>query len=385
MPAATGRFEFATATRIVFGEGTASEVAAIARSMGQRALLVTGGSAERARFLRPALAEVAHVPVAGEPEIARIRAAAEYARDERCDGVVAVGGGSVIDGGKALAALLTNPGDPLDYLEVIGRGQPITQPSAPMIAVPTTAGTGSEVTRNAVLASAEHHVKASLRSAFMLPRAAVVDPELTMGLPSDITAASGLDALTQLIEPYVSVRANLMTDLFCADGLPRAARALPRVWDDPSDRAARRDMAWASLLGGMSLANAALGAVHGFAAPLGGMFPAPHGAVCAALLPHVMEINVRALRVRAAGSSALSRYEQVARWLTGRPDADAEDGVEWVAALCRKLRIPPLSRYGVDREAIPRVVAQAAKASSMKGNPILLKEEELAEVLGRAI
>jgi alcohol dehydrogenase class IV len=241
------------------------------------------------------------------------------------------------------------------------------------------------VTRNAVLASHEHHVKASLRSAFMLPRLAVVDPDLTLGLPPGIAAASGLDALTQLIEPYVSVRANPMTDLFCADGIPRAAGALPRVWDDPSGRRARCDMAWASLLGGLSLANAALGAVHGFAAPLGGMFPAPHGAVCAALLPHVMETNVRALRARAARSQALSRYEQVARWLTGRPDAAAEDGVEWVAALCRKLRIPPLARYGVDRAAVPRVVAQAAKASSMKGNPIPLTEEELAEILGRAI
>ena len=241
------------------------------------------------------------------------------------------------------------------------------------------------MTRNAVLASPEHHVKASLRSAFMLPRLAVVDPELTLGLPPEITAATGLDALTQLIEPYVSARSNPLTDLFSADGIPRAAGALPRLWDNPSDRRARCEMAWASLLSGMALANAALGAVHGFAAPLGGMFPAPHGAVCAALLPHAMETNVRALRARGAGSRVLRRYEQVAGWLTGRPDAAAEDGVEWLAALCRKLRIPPLARYGVDRADIPRVVAQAAKASSMKGNPIPLTEEELAEILGRAI
>jgi alcohol dehydrogenase class IV len=379
------RFEFATATRILFGEGTSGEVAAAARSLGHRALLVTGASADRTQFLRGGLAEVATVQVAGEPEIGHIRASAEYARGERCDVVVAVGGGSAIDAGKALAALLTNPGDPLDYLEVIGRGQPIERPSAPLIAVPTTAGTGSEVTRNAVLASPEHHVKASLRSAFMLPRLAVVDPELTLGLPPGITAASGLDALTQLIEPYVSVRANPITDLFCADGIPRAAQALPRVWDDRSDRHARGDMAWASLLGGMALANAGLGAVHGFAAPLGGMFPAPHGAVCAALLPHAMETNVQALRARDAQGPALGRYRQVAVWLTGRADAAAEDGVEWVAALCRKLRIPPLARYGVDQADIPRVVAQAAKANSMKGNPIPLTGEELAEILSRAI
>lgn len=379
------RFEFATAARIVFGEGTAGEVAAAARSMGARILLVTGASGDRAQFLRDSLDEAAHVRVAGEPEIGSIREAAAHARGERCDAVVAVGGGSAIDAGKALAALLSNPGDPLDYLEVIGRGQPIERPAAPLVAVPTTAGTGSEVTRNAVLASPERHVKASLRSVHMLPRLAVVDPELTLGLPPAVTAASGLDALTQLIEPYVSVRASPMTDLFCADGIPRAAQALPRVWDDPTDRGARRDMSWASLLGGLSLANAGLGAVHGFAAPLGGMYAAPHGALCAALLPHAMETNVRALRARDAEGPALARYHQVARWVTGRPDALAEDGVEWVAALCRKLQIPPLSRYGVDRLTIPQIVAQAARASSMKGNPIVLTDEELATIVGAAV
>jgi hypothetical protein len=213
--------------------------------------------------------------------------------------VIAIGGGSAIDTGKALAALLTNPGEPLDYLEVIGRGQPLQHPSAPLIAVPTTAGSGAEVTRNAVLASPEHRVKASLRSPFLLPRLALVDPELTLNLPRAITAATGLDALTQLIEPYVSSRANAMTDLYCVDGLRRAAAALPRVWEDGQDREARTAMSWASLLGGMALANAGLGAVHAFAAPMGGMWPAPHGAICAAVLPHAIEVNVEALRRRA--------------------------------------------------------------------------------------
>ena len=378
------RLEFATATRIVFGEGTLAEAVSAAGSMGRRILLVTGAS-ERAASVFGALPAAARVRVAGEPEIAHVRSWAEYARDERADAVLAIGGGSVLDAGKALAALLTNPGDPLDYLEVIGKGQPLESPAAPLVAVPTTAGTGSEVTRNAVLASPEHRVKASLRSPFLLPRLAVVDPDLTLHLPPEATAASGLDALTQLIEPYVSVRANPMTDLLCADGIPRAARALPRVWDDPANRGARRDMAFVSLLSGMALANAGLGAVHGFAAPIGGMFPAPHGAVCAALLPHATEINLRALRSRGGDSPALARYEQVARWLTGRADATAEQGVEWLAGLCRRLSIPPLSRYGVDHAAIPALAAQAAKASSMKGNPIALNSEELAEILSRAI
>jgi alcohol dehydrogenase class IV len=299
--------------------------------------------------------------------------------------VVAIGGGSALDAGKALAALLTNTGDPLDYLEVVGRGQPLERTPAPSIAVPTTAGTGSEVTRNAVLASPEHRVKASLRSASMLPRLAVVDPELTLELPAAVTASTGLDALTQLIEPYVSTRANPMTDLYCVEGMRCAAVALPRVHANGRDRDARRDMAWASLLGGLALANAGLGAVHGFAAPIGGMFRAPHGAVCAAVLPHAMEINVRALRERDPASAALRRYGEVARLLTGNPQATAEEGVRWTAEICRRLEIPPLRTYGVRQEDVAALVEKAAKASSMKSNPIILTTEELGEIIAPAV
>src|SRR5664279_1027412 len=292
------RFEFATAARILFGEGVVRAVGPAAAAMGRRTLLVTGVSRDRAAPLTALLeaAGVACAPftVPGEPTVELVRAGAATARGEHCDLVIAMGGGSAIDAGKALAAMLANPGDPLDYLEVIGRGQPLAQASVPFIAIPTTAGTGTEVTRNAVLASPEHRVKASLRSPSMLPRLAVVDPELTYGLPAAITASTGLDALTQLIEPYVSVRANPMTDQFAIEGMRRAATALPRVWENGGDREARGEMAWASLLGGMALANAGLGAVHGFAAPLGGMWNAPHGAVCAALLPYAMEVNIRA-------------------------------------------------------------------------------------------
>ena len=350
--------------------------------MGRRAILVTGASPDRAAPLKSALesAGVACVPfvVKGEPTLDLIRSGP---RDG--DLVIAIGGGSVLDAGKALAAMLTNPGDPLDYLEVIGRGQPLAVPAAPCIAIPTTAGTGSEVTRNAVLGSTEHRVKASLRSAWMLPRLAVIDPELTLGLPRAITASTGLDALTQLIEPYVSVRANPMTDQFCVEGLRRAASALPRAWQNGADGEARGEMAWASLLGGMALANAGLGAVHGFAAPIGGMWSAPHGAVCAALLPYVMEVNVRAIERR--HPAKLVRYSEVARLLTGRPHATPGDGVEWVAALCRKLEVPPLSAYGVTAGDIPALVEKAAQASSMKGNPIVLTGEELREIVSRAL
>ena len=379
------RFEFATAARIVFGEGAARDAVPAAAAMGLRALVVTGASPDRVKHLISGFAAAAQFAVPVEPTVGLIRTAAEYARSERCDVVVAIGGGSVIDAGKALAAMLTNPGDPLEYLEVIGRGQPLQHPAAPFIAIPTTAGTGSEVTRNAVLASPEHRVKASLRSAFMLPRLAVVDPELTLDLPRGITASTGLDALTQLIEPYVSARANPMTDMFCVDGMRRAAVALPKVWESGHDRQGRADMCWASLLGGLALANAGLGAVHGFAAPIGGMFPAPHGAVCAAVLPHAMEINVEALRQRAPEGAALERYAEIARLLTGRPHATAADGVRWVAQLCRKLEIPSLRAYGVTEADAGDLAERAAETSSMKGNPIALTRDELREIAIRVL
>jgi alcohol dehydrogenase class IV len=372
------RFEFATAGRIVFGEGSFAEAGAAAATFGRRALVVTGATPRHA---------MAGVPfaIAGEPSIEDVRIGATLARDEDCDVVVAIGGGSAIDAGKAIAALMANPGDPLDYLEVIGLGLPLARPAAPCVAIPTTAGTGSEVTRNAVLASSEHRVKASLRSAGMLPRLALVDPELTLGLPAAVTASTGLDALAQLIEPYVSVRANPMTDLYCVEGIRRAAIALPRAWEDGGDREARSSMSWASLLGGMALANAGLGAVHGFAAPVGGMFPAPHGAVCAALLPHAVEINVQALRSRRPQSDTLRRYDQIARLLTGQPHSTADDAVWWLTELCAKLEIPPLRSYGVKERDLPELVAKAAKASSMKGNPIELTEAEMRELIERAL
>ena len=304
------RFEFATATRIVFGVGTVREVPAAAAQMGRRALVVARRSA---RVEAIGITGVAF-PVHGEPTVDLVRTGTQLAREAACDMVIALGGGSAIDAGKAIAALLANGGDPLDYLEVVGQGRPLTRPSAPFIAIPTTAGTGSEVTRNAVLASPEHRVKASLRSPHMLPALAIVDPELTLDLPPALTASTGLDALTQLIEPYVSCRANPMTDLYCVEGLTRAASALRRVFRDGHDLAARTDMAFASLLGGLALANAGLGAVHGFAAPLGGMFDAPHGALCAALLPHAMRVNIAALRT---ADRTADRYARVARILTG--------------------------------------------------------------------
>jgi alcohol dehydrogenase class IV len=213
----------------------------------------------------------------------------------------------------------------------------------------------------------------------------VVDPELTYDLPAGITASTGLDALTQLIEPYVSLRANPMTDAVCLEGMRRAALGLPRACADGRDTQAREDMSLASLFGGLALANAGLGGVHGFAAAIGGAFDAPHGAVCAALLPHVMRANIGALRARETASPPLDRYGDVARILTGKPGATAEDGVEWVSRLCRALSIPPLASYGIGAQHIPVIVENASRASSMKANPAALTPDELREILTRAL
>ena len=383
------RFEFATATRIIFGTGSLKELASAARSMGSRPLVVTGRDPLRARPALDLLAgqrmEAVLFSVSGEPTTTRINEGVGLARQEGCDFIVAIGGGSAIDAGKAIGGLLGNGGEVLDYLEVIGRAQPLTRPSVPVVAIPTTSGTGCEVTRNAVLASPEHQFKASLRSPFLLPRLAIIDPGLTCNLPRSVRAATGLDALTQLVEPFVSLRANPLTDALCREGLGRAARSLRRVCDEPADLSAREDMALASLFSGLALANAGLGAVHGFAAPIGGMFVAPHGAVCAALLPHVMEMNLRALSARSPGNPALDRYREVAALLTGRPEAGAEDALAWISDLCEHLEIPSLRAYGMTREQVPEVARRAAVASSMKGNPLALLPAELEEILLRAL
>ena len=384
------RFEFATATRSIFGPGTLREIGGLAKELGRSALVVTGRNPERAAPLLSLLREqgltAETFPVANEPEIATVEKGVLRAREIAGDLVVSFGGGSAIDAGKAIAAMLSNDGELLDYLEVIGRGKALAKPSVPFIAIPTTAGTGSEATRNAVLASPEHRVKVSLRSPLMLPRVALVDPELTYDLPPTITANTGLDALTQLIEPYVSSRANPMTDAICAQGLQLAARSLGLAFEKGRQvPAAREDMALASLYGGLALANAGLGAVHGFAGPIGGMFEAPHGAVCAALLPHAMEINLRALRQRGSGSDALARYGEVARLLTNGGSADPEAGTVWVRQLVAKLKIPPLRTYGITRGHSADLVDKAAKASSMKANPIVLTKEEMGELLERAL
>ena len=380
-------FEFATANRIVFGAGKLNLLAEHLRGRTKRLLLVRGKSSDAIPRVRQILSaqdiQPTEFEVHGEPTVEVISAGVELARG--CDMVIGLGGGSVLDAGKAIAILATNPGEIFDYLEVIGKGQKFTRESLPYIAIPTTAGTGTEVTRNAVIESPAHGVKVSLRSPLMLPSLALVDPELTYSLPPAVTGSTGLDALTQLIEPFVSVKANPMTDAICREGLHHAARSLRRAYENGGDRDAREGMSLASLFGGLALANAKLGAVHGFAGPLGGMLHAPHGAICARLLPLVMEINLRALETREPWRSVLARYTEIAQILTGNPTASAVDGVAWVSELVRSLNVPALSTYGMGREHFPEAVEKTMKSSSYKGNPIPLAEAELVRILERAL
>jgi alcohol dehydrogenase class IV len=382
-------FEFATAGKIVFGSGTLPKIGAAARDLGHNALVVTGANPKRADSLIESLAAeriaATVFSVAHEPTIATAAAGAELARSQACDLIIGFGGGSAIDAAKAVAALATNPGDMLEFLEVIGQARPLTAPAAPCIAIPTTAGTGSEVTRNAVLASPGHKVKVSLRHASMLPRIAWIDPALTLDLPAALTASTGLDALTQLIEPYVSSRANPLTDGLCREGLDRAARSLKTAFHDGSNLEARENMSMASLFSGLALANAGLGAIHGFAAPIGGMFSAPHGAVCAAMLAPAWEINVRAIRERRPNDGKLERYATVARILTQDPNAAIEEGLAWIRNLASELCIPPLSAYGITARDLPEISEKAANASSMKANPLPLTPSERIEILRLAL
>ena len=379
-------FEFATAGRILVGQGRAAELPEVLAGLGSRVLVCSGADPARHAGLLAGLGlPAAQFSVGGEPTVDLARAGATAAREHGADVVAAIGGGSVIDTGKAVAMLLGNGGDPLDYLEVVGSGRKITKPSSPFVAVPTTAGTGAEVTANAVLAAPAHGLKASLRSPLMIPAVALVDPELTVSCPPPVTAASGMDALTQCLEPYVSVRATPLTDGLAREGLRRAAAGLRAAFADGTDLAARTDMAICSLLGGMALANAKLGAVHGLAGVIGGTAAVPHGVACAALLAPVIEANVRALRSAPDGQPALDRFTEIACILTGNPAASVEDGFAWIRDTVGLLEIPRLAAFGLSLQDVDDVAAKAAASSSMQGNPVVLSHDDLRTILLDAI
>ena len=277
-----------------------------------------------------------------------------------------------------------NKGELTDYLEVIGKGRKLEKAPLPFIAIPTTAGTGAEVTKNSVIKSMEHSVKVSLRSDLMFPKVALVDPELTLTMPPEITASTGIDALTHLLETFVSIQSNPFIDMLCREGMKRISTWIEVAFKNGNNLEARENMAMASMLGGMALANVKLGVVHGFAGPLGGMFPIPHGAVCACLLPAVMEINIATLNDKKQHSQIL-KYNEVAQILTGYNTAVAEEGVFWVKELVKKLQIPTLSDFHLSTDSFPELIEKAKNSSSMKGNPVELDNEQLQEILHKSL
>ncbi len=382
-------FEFATAGRILFGPGRFQELGTCSAPLGKRIFLVCGSGGRYSEEARCLLSSFEYVSppflINGEPTVERVTEGVEEARRIRADLVIGLGGGSVLDAGKAVAILLTNPGEPLDYLEVVGRGKSFSFPSAPFIAIPTTAGTGSEVTRNAVLTSVAHRVKASLRSHSMLPAVALVDPELTYRLPPDITAATGMDALAQILEPLVSLKSQPLTDALCWEALPRIIRSLRQVYRNGDDRDGRQDLCFASLCGGMALANAGLGAVHGLAAPLGGMFSAPHGALCARLLAPVMRTNMEALLDRHPYSQTAGKFSRIAAFFSPHSEPSPPQMIVWLEETCDLLQIPRLAHYGVTAGHLPEIAEKAACSGSMKGNPVPLSKQELMLILSQAL
>ena len=391
-----GSFEFTTVGSILFGRGKIARLGESARQWGTAALMIhngddpgRGGPVDRAAAsLAAAGVRVMFHRQRGEPTIADVDAALNIARRESCDVLIGLGGGSAIDAAKAVAGLLTNGGDCMDYMEVIGKGRKIAKPAAPWIAVPTTAGTGAEVTKNAVIGSPEHKVKVSIRSEHLLARVALVDPELHIGCPPEVTAASGMDAICQLVEAFVSNNSSTITTAIAYRGFDLAVSAIKKAYDDGTNIEAREAMACAALLSGIALTNAGLGAVHGFAAPLGANFPVPHGVVCAKLLPFVVAANLTAMKSvpRTEWIMGYGPLGSAVRESRGRKQGeDTKALLGFLNRLVRDLKIPPLATYGVTEADIPRMVTLAKKTSSMKYNPVVLGDEVLAGILRSAI
>ncbi|QYK42135.1 MAG: iron-containing alcohol dehydrogenase [Paracoccaceae bacterium] len=373
-------FAIAAPARVLFGRGEATRAPALIRAHGTRVLVVNGSSGRHAPWLVAELAglgaETLGQPCTGEPTLAMLEQALAQARGFEPQVVVGLGGGAALDLAKALAALIPAPGAPMDHLEVIGKGLPLTADPLPFIAIPTTAGTGAEATKNAVIAAEGR--KVSLRDDRMLARLAIVDPALTDGTPRATTLACGLDAITQVIEPFVSSKATPFSDAIAGPAIPRGLAALARLMQ-AEEAEARDAMAWVSLCGGLALANSGLGAVHGLAGVIGGLIPAAHGAICGALLAPILRLN----RDRATGDTAARLdhvFGQIAATLGGR----TAEAPETLAAWVREAGLPGLGALGLPAALHARTAADAMGSSSMKGNPVALSEADLREALDAA-
>lgn len=389
--------EFTIPGRIITGTGTSGQLGDIAAGYGSKAFLCCGGQALSDNGVLARLVDILTASgvqstihhLAGEPDIDSMDRATDRARSAGCDLVVGAGGGSVLDAAKAVAGLLGNDGRARRYMELVGDGITLPRPALPMIALPTTAGTGSEVTRNSVLICLKKKIKASMRSVHLLPRTVLVDPELTVGLTPFLTASTGLDALTQLLESCASKRATRLTTSMALEGIELVGHSLHRAVEDGNDLEAREGMALAALLSGITLAHAGLGAAHGIAGPLGGRIQAPHGAICARLLPPTLEANLHALQERDPTNPALARLARACGRLLGAERGNVNETVcaaaEWVRVICRKMEIPALGAYGLQEKDLIPLSAAAQRASSMKANPVTLTEAERIGIIRSAM
>ncbi|NOH80470.1 iron-containing alcohol dehydrogenase [Vibrio sp. RE86] len=376
-------FQFMTSTRIIFGEGALQSSLSTLNQFGYSVLLVTGKNLQRAnpviQYLKLQNMRYQHVAISGEPNITMVEETALAGRKFQPDMVVAMGGGSVLDMGKALAAIIPNQGDVYDYVEVVGRSVPLKSKPIPFIAIPTTASTGSEVTKNAVLRSGQDQVKVSLRSPEMLADVAIVDPTLTYGTDPYVSGRGAMDAFTHLMEAYVCGEPNPLTDMICEEGLRRLSQSVIAACMQ-DDHKARADISFAAMLGGMAITNAKLGAAHGLASALGGKLNAPHSVITARLAPYVMSENINAAH-RAGRNDLLHRYTRLAQVLTGRVNAHREDSVLWVRMMLDKLDIPALDEFGVCSTSFEQVAEDTLKSVAIKGNPLPLTEERLIYIL----
>lgn len=387
-------FSIARLPRIEFGEGKLASLPGLIRTYGCRCVLVLGARSFREsahwKALKSALDEHEVVReiviIDNEPSPQLIDEAVNDCRAFQANVVVGIGGGSVLDAAKAIAGLLRDQHSVMDYLEGVGPERPYTGPAVPFIAVPTTAGTGSEATKNAVLSvQGEQGFKKSFRDEQLVPEYALIDPALLDTCPSDLIAANGMDALTQLMESYVSLRANPITDALAISGLRATRDSLLTWYQAPDDsREARAGMAYAALLSGINLAQTGLGSVHGLASPLGAFFPIPHGVVCGTLVATATRVNIEAMQSREPDNAALHKYARLAEILCERrirePEAAYQALVDKLEEWTQAMQLPALGQYGVTREDFPRIV-EHSRGSSMKTNPIVLTDGEVTHIL----
>lgn len=386
-------FSLSRLPRIEFGSGAISKLPATVRAFGTCALLVTGADSLKRSPFWPVVTEgleardVAwrHLPIPGEPSPVMVDEAVRALREARIDVVVGIGGGSALDAAKAIAGLLKPGNSVMDHLEGVGPELPYVGPATPFIAVPSTAGTGSEATKNAVLSvRGECGFKKSFRDERLVAEVALVDPDLLATCPPAVIAANGMDAFTQLLESYVSSRAAPLTDSLAWGGMKAARDGLLALHADVGDAAARERMAYAALVSGITLAQVGLGSVHGLAAPLGAFFPIPHGVACGTLVAAATRINIEALRAREPNHPALEKYAQVGRLLSRRATLDQAAAhaalIDTLTTWTHELALPTLAHYGVTSGDLPRIVANS-RCSSMKTNPIRLDDAEIAAIV----